>query len=354
MIQTRHLFLLTLLIILSHISLFSQSSWRVKNRIQTALEGDNNTFESMLDSVATSAVSMRVLYQTDIDRSLQNSTFTSQFSTGLQGYNKILNENKWVGNAHARYNHRVFAYLNVGVDGSARWKSFVLRSVQYNKLNINGYIQARLPKQFHFISGVRSHSLRYNKYTVYDYSGMEFYSQLLKLFTRVWRAELRYGINSLDFERPAYVKDQSEMYAHPSAQQHHDAIHSVSARLQHQGRMLWNVTYLVEHNNSNSYGFSYQRIGIIANFSTRILSSYLLRLYAMVENKHYEEILGPDIRDDFDSENKNSNFFIVDISKNLSSVVSLFIRYGWYNNESPYRSQYYRKSTLTIGSEFRF
>jgi len=54
------------------------------------------------------------------------------------------------------------------------------------------------------------------------------------------------------------------------------------------------------------------------------------------------------------TEKKESNFAVLDLSRDLTSFLTLMPRIAWHKNESPWASLYYQKRLINLGVEMRF
>ena len=51
---------------------------------------------------------------------------------------------------------------------------------------------------------------------------------------------------------------------------------------------------------------------------------------------------------------EESNFIVLDASRDISSSLTALVRFAWYKNESPWASLYYEKFLVNLGLELRF
>jgi hypothetical protein len=342
------------LLLLSITPLIAQSpstGWIWKQRFQTALDLDNNVFESSGHSER--ALSLRALYQGEARNKLKLYSFSSHWSLGYQAYNPSLDEDKWVGENSLQLSRQVWRIAGVGVSGYLRGKAFSNRPIRYLTWATCGYGWLSFPAAYQLQFGYRRHGLDNQNYTEINDRGTEIYGALQKTLLRQWDIEIEVNRNQLDYQRYTYVKTREVIINSNSKEFQKDQLQRFIFTLRHSGQLLWKMSYIIEDNQSNSYGFSYQSMALITHFSSRLAERYIIRLYAMMQQKFYRESLGPDVLNTPDSESQDSNFLVCDLSRNVTAQKSIFIRFGSYNNESAYRSHYYHKNTLTLGIEFR-
>jgi hypothetical protein len=133
-----------------------------------------------------------------------------------------------------------------------------------------------------------------------------------------------------------------------------DDNYKVFFQLNYTKRFLVNLSYTFQHNNSNTDVYSYDRHQIILVFGTPLVSGIWLRGYGAYQNKRYTEASIPMFPSELDPERDESNFFILDLSKDVNPGLTALLRMAFYNNESIIRSRFYRKLLLTAGFDFRF
>jgi len=133
-----------------------------------------------------------------------------------------------------------------------------------------------------------------------------------------------------------------------------DDVLGLKLTLNYTKSMLLNFSYIYENNDSNSFGYSYTKHQFVLIFGLPFANSFWLRGYGAIQIKRYDEKSLPVFPTDADTEREESNFIILDLSKDLSPNFSALLRFAFYNNESTIRSRFYNKLLLTGGFDFRF
>ena len=118
--------------------------------------------------------------------------------------------------------------------------------------------------------------------------------------------------------------------------------------------ILLTLIYMYTDNRSNSYGFGYTRHRLQALFGARLPSDFLLRIFAALQQKKYTDDLDPFFPLELDTEREESNFAVVDLSHRLFTSVNGIVRFAWYDNESPIRTLYYNKFSVSFSLEYAF
>ncbi len=341
---------ITIALIIS--DLFAQSSFRIKNRIQIGLEIDDNIKESRFNPQAQPG--LRLLFQSKVDHRKADSRFALDYSAGFQGYDPDVREDKLISEASARFERQFGKWFLAGVDAWMRMKIFLHNSIDYHIFSPSAFSRINLPLQANFSVFARPQVLDYWSSSVFDFSGYEIGSTLLKRFSRRFVAELGASQTHRVYQRSAYDRPLSDYFVLILDERQQDAIRKYWCQLQYMGQIYASIHYFYESNASNSYGFSYQNQAMTLSLSRKLSGRMLLRIHAMLQKKKYQETWSAIVPVELDTEKEDSNFLILDLSRSLTERYSAFLRLAIYRNESPYRSLYYRKQLITGGLEYTF
>jgi hypothetical protein len=80
---------------------------------------------------------------------------------------------------------------------------------------------------------------------------------------------------------------------------------------------------------------------------------WMLRATGGVQGKRYRDDLARLNLRDLDTEREQSNFIVVDLSRDFSAAVSAMARLAFYDNESTVPGVFYRKLLYLTGVEIR-
>ena len=105
---------------------------------------------------------------------------------------------------------------------------------------------------------------------------------------------------------------------------------------------------------SNNYGYAYTCPRLRCILAKSFKWDLTVRFYWSLYLKDYSDDLKPILQVFPDSENEENSFTVVDLSKDLRNQLSVHVRLGWYQNESPFRDLYYQKQLLSMGLTKRF
>jgi hypothetical protein len=327
------------------------TGWHIKNRFQAGAEIDDNIYESRYELV--SEPSLRFLLQSCGNKQFSRLNFNFRITGGYQGYEKQAREDKFTGESQFSSELRLNKTFFCGINFQWRTKFFIYEPIDYSLLTSNFYTRFALPFQTSLFIFYRPHSLNYRASTFYDFQGTELGLVLSKNISRHLALEANFSQNQLKYQRNIYKISLPNQLIYQDEKQL-DNLSLFSFQASYLSFLLVKLGYFYEVNKSNNFGFSYQKQYWVFNFSKKFFSDYLIQFYLTFQNKNYNDQFGPFFQMQLDTEQEENNFFIVDISRTFTSNTSIFLRYGYYKNESPFRSEYYQKQLITTGLEIRF
>jgi len=230
---------------------------------------------------------------------------------------------------------------------------FLNRDPRYAIGDMGTFVNLRLPAELTLQISHKSEALDYAASDYFDYAGQSVGIRLGKRLAKGFNISPKWEWRRFRFDRPAFkVSEWGNWLPSPAQQQDHLLRYGCQADWMWQGLLL-NVTYSYDVYNSNSYGFNFRRHRLSAVAAKQWLG-VLLRFYATLQRKSYSDDLLPFWPLELDTEREESNFLIVDVSRELVPKVILLFRAACYENESPWPNLYYSKRLANIGIEFRF
>ena len=345
------LFLYLLLLICPSARAQNNGKWRIKNRLQTSYEFDDNIRENTTDSLKKNDSSLRFLFHARASRSGANTRLTFSYQGGLQSYfhhsieNKLINEVQFSG--QYRLNKAA-----AGVRGSGRLKIYLNHTLDYSTGSFELFF--KLPPVLNFFNefAINTAGLEYQNFPGFNYSEKQLKWTISKKLSSGLTGVLELSGKSIDYHRNIIItiEDSTDF---PDIQQKDDN-YKFQFKLNYTKLFLVNFNYSFQHNDSNSPGYNYTRHQFVLIVGVPLSSKTWLRGYAAAQIKIYPEEVLPIFPTDVDTEREESNFFVLDISRDLSPSLSALLRFAYYNNESVIRSRFYRKAILTAGFDFRF
>ena len=329
---------------------FSQSAspCRISNRFQLSLEHDSNVEESL--KRPSNAFANKLVFQTKIKRAGKHSFLSFGYHGGLSIYNNYSSENKLINEGFLNHTYFLTNRFHIGVKSFGRIKLFLNKETDYAFGNLSPFVQFSFNPQNSLEIGYLSESLDYAHSIQYDFANSAAYTRFVHRLRNGASFGLFYKSSRYKFDRLTNTLNLD--FSKLDHQKDHVQHFSVSTDFMYQG-FLFNVVLNYETNFSNSYGFAYQRqfVNLILAKQTNF---FLIRSYITWQNKNYLDEFLPTWPIELDTEREESNFLVVDVSRDITGSLSGMVRIAWYKNESPLASLYYNKTLLSCGLELRF
>ncbi|MFZ5517622.1 MAG: hypothetical protein ACOY90_13325 [Candidatus Zhuqueibacterota bacterium] len=329
-----------------------QSAWLFKTRIQQGFEYDSNTLEAK-ENLESDAL-YKLILSTQAKISGKGWLGQLHYHGGFHRYFFSPSENKLTNDLQTYFVHNLMKNrISIGGQALVRFKYFHHHDWEYSLSNIEPFIaatvfQTRLAISFNF------EQLHYFEYDQFNFKARTISLSAGKRLHGNVRLQLKAGQQTRNYDRFALVYKpflDSALYSNLLQK---DVFNFGGFELSLQKRMLCSIEYVFQDNASNSYGFTYTQHRLTVSAAVPLKNGMLIRLLSGLQRKEYAESLNRIIVTELDTERENSNFFIIDFSRNLSSTLNLLVRGSWFNNESPIPGRYYQKSLTSICLEYSF
>lgn len=337
--------------------LHSQSgpSWRIKNRLQTSYEYDDNIRESpdsdSLKNLTDS--SYKILFHSRASRKTQTSLFRLNYHGGLQNYFNNSIENKLINELSG---YALFSSQNIqfGLNASGRLKIYLNDILDSASGSAEAFLV--LPKIYKLTNklALKTGGLDYKDFSIFNYRTSNISWTVSRSLNNKLSLQLILDNEKINFDRNAIDNNFDAKSINSEFIKQSDDQLGLKLNLNYTKSLLVNFSYLFKNNNSNSFGYSYNKHQFVLILGLPLTRSFWLRGYGTIQIKKYDERSLPVFLTDIDTEREESNFFILDISKDISPNLSGLLRMAFYNNESTIRSRFYNKLLLTGGIDFRF
>ncbi|MFQ5824747.1 MAG: hypothetical protein ACE5JB_11870 [bacterium] len=348
--------LLLIISLCSHENSIAQqrAKWRVKNRLQTSYEFDSNIRETSSDSVhKIEDSSLKFLFHSRAFRTSPKTRITFTYRGGLQTYFQNSIENKLINEIETTAHLKVQKFA-LGFRGSGRLKIYLNDILDYVMGSAEVYL--RLPPILNFGSEIalKSGGLNYQNFSAFDYSDIQLRWVISKIVASrfIWNFELSSKLVKYDRSIQIFIPAEDNTLAELAVNQT-DKNYKLLIQLGYTKSFLLNLTYTFQRNNSNSFGYSYNKNQFIVIFGFPFAGGIWLRGFSAIQTKNYTEKTFPIFPLDIDTEREESNFFVLDFSKDIRPNITALIRIAYYNNESVIRSQFYQKTIFTVGFDLR-
>lgn len=325
--------------------------WRWKTRLQPGFEYDNNILEQRQNPSADGL--LKLIGESELRIFYKKFYGSFQYHGGLQYYLQTPAEHKCTQNLHTQLIYQLHPRFWLGIIGGGRFKYFYQANREYWLTHSEIYGQWQVaPFQ---ISGIfQSDGLDYTHYNQYDFHAQSGFASVSYRHDRGLFWLVKSGYQFQQFKRPALRFDFLNQTNLATDRPQRDENFQFLVQTGYQQSPLVTLEFLYLQNHSNSYGFTYQLRRFTGSIASPLYGNILLRLFVGIQAKKYDEALEKIIFTELDTEREQSNFFIGDFSRNLTANLDLFLRLSWFNNESPFPGQYYRKQLTTISFEYRF
>jgi len=327
------------------------ASLQVNSRLQAGWEQDDNVFESLRRPVASS--SFRLLY--DGRGRLRGGRLAAQlgYQGGLQIYQQAERENKLINDLRLDLTLRLNDRLQLGGQGYARLKLFLNRPDDYALGRWQIFLQGRAPAGVTVRAGYAEEAMDYATTDFYSYYSPGFFLSLQRGLGGGWTISPQLTRSSQRFQRNAFTSSAAHNFLAEAHRQKDDLLSAGLGVDWVHSSLLISLLYRYERNTSNSYGYSYDRQAATLSFVKNFIGFYL-RGYGGWQKKNYLDDLLPFYPLQLDTEREENNFLILDLSREVTSFMTVLLRAAWYRNESPWASLYYQKRLLSLGAEFKF
>ena len=325
-------------------------SWKSDQRILLGLEIDDNIAESLYRPASDG--SLVLTYENKSALHHPNNSLLLAYSGGLQLYQNYGSENKSIHEATARFQ---YYYRNVSLGLHALGKSKYLfdKNGDYSLLYVNPFARISLNKRLALIPGFKYETLRYAHFPDFNYAG-EFFSLLMTANVHhniSINPEASFG--NIHLNRPAYRLTPPDQWIPQHANHEDDYINAGVLVDWYVRGLLINAGYYFQTAKSNSDGFSFDK-HLVKFILVKQLGRYFIKGFCTLEKKNYTDKTVPSLPIDIDTERRQSNYIVVDLSRELWTKTTLTFRLAWYTNESLLPEKYYQKTLVNFLIAFHF
>ena len=329
--------------------------WRWRSRLDLAYVRDSNVFESFTEDQADDTGRL-LLDVSGSGRVIHPIAVSFQYKGGIEGYRQYSDENRMIHDGKITCNAPLFRRLSAGLTVQGKTKTFFQTTRGYQISSISPVLRCSLPIGFR-LSLIYSHAfLNYSQGTYFDTRYQN--GGLLLEYTPFHElaVDIRWSMGTFTYDRNAFeyeFVDTAYQWMDRGEKQK-DRFQEIAVYLEiyHWGLLRVGGSY--QWNHSNSYGYSYDCPELHLMFAKELPWNMMLRFYGTLRWKRYRDELLPLLQIRPDAENEESSFLVADLCRDIFKDCSLRFRFGWYRNESPFRSYYYQKNLISFGLTQRF
>lgn len=330
-------------------------NWRWQSRLDISWVRDSNVFESLTETLADHTGRL-LIELSGRGQTLRPLTVWLRYKGGLEGYGQYSIENRMVNDGMATCEIPIQHSISSGVTVQCKAKTFFQTSRGYLLPQVSSFLRWSLP---HGLRGTLVYSFSFLDYTQGTYFDTKHQSISL-ILTVAPIPEVTFDLQGttgkLKYERHAfeYVWADTAYQWFDLGRRQKDHFHEISAQIEIYKWALCRIRCSYQKNVSNSYGYSHSCPELRMIIAKSLPWDLTLRFFWTLQWKQYVDSFQPLLQIRPDSENEESSFTIIDISKDFFKNSSLRFRLGWYRNESPFRDRYYEKNLLSLGFTQRF
>jgi hypothetical protein len=327
---------------------------RLKNRFQVSYEYDDNIREAPASGQGIGASALKLTMNSRATGRAKSIRVGLDYQGGLMSYMQNAFENKLINELSANIALQL-KNVTVGTRLDGRLKLFLNEAFDYAAGGVEPFVAFSLGHGFGNEFAANFQRLDYQTFDIYSYTGASLRWSIGKSLTRRMSVRLTNSLLRTRYHLKAIEYIEADNTIAELDYQQEDTGWATKLSFNYTGKVLLTPSYAFHYNNSNSYAHTFTRHQFIFVFGAPVGRQMWLRMYGALQIKDYLETTSDLIElPEFDTERSDSNFFIVDLSRDLNPSLSLLLRVARYNNESIHRNLFYKKTLVTAGADFRF
>lgn len=326
--------------------------WNLAHRLQGGWEYDSNIYESPSRRAASG--SARFLLSTRGDRRANRWHILYNYAVALQTYPGYGNESKLSHDLQGKAGARVNSWLHLSAKAGATLKFYLENTADYGATSGNVAASFFLPHNLVAELSGETGQLDYAEDDPQDFDFTFNGTELALRCALSQTSSLEAVINrrALRYQRRALAADANQKLS-PTLNIQRDVLTTMRAAMTCGRKIVAQVAVEAQVNRSNSFGYDFSRFRLSGLLGFRPAQRWMLRAAGLLQNKRYREDLSLLNLRDLDTEREQSNFLVIDLSRDLSPEISLVARAAFYDNESIVPGKFYHKTLLFIGLEIR-
>jgi len=327
-----------------------RTKWKLSHRLQGGWEYDSNIFESSSRRAASG--SARFLLNTRGERRSTGWQAQYHYSAALQAYSGYRNENKLSHEASGALGARLQPWLHLAAQANGTLKFYLENAADYGATSGNTTASFFLPARFVAEVSGETGQLDYVATDLYDFTFNGVEMALRRPLSLSGAIAFSLNRRMLRHERQRLSDDDKLGLVIGPAKQR-DALTTVRVAMTYGRKVVAQLAVEAQRNRSNSFGYDFNRLRVSGLLGFRPAAGWMLRAAALAQKKRYRDDLSRLNLRDLDTEREQSNFFVVDLSRDLSAEISAVARAAFYDNESTVPGVFYHKTIFFTGMEIR-
>lgn len=327
-----------------------RTKWQFSHRLQGGWEYDDNIYES--SARRTASGSARFLLSTRGDWRAPRWQLHYNYSAALQSYPGYGNENKLSHDLGGQTGVRISSWLHLSSGANGTLKVYLENVADYGTSSGNVTASLALPYQLSVQVCGETGQLDYAATDLFDFTfnGMEV--ALRRPLATSGALEIMLNHRKLRYQRFALAGNGGQGLF-PTSTAQRDALTTMRVGVTCGRKLVVQLAVETQLNRSNSFGYDFNRLRVSGLLGFRPARRWMLRAAGLLQNKSYRDDLSRLNLRDLDTEREQSNFLVLDLSRDLSPEISLVTRAAVYDNESTVPGVFYRKTVYFAGLEVR-
>jgi hypothetical protein len=336
-----------------------------EGRVNTGWEYDDNVFESS-SGKATGGAAVASLF-TILKINTPAALTVLNYNLGYKDHHRLAGSDQPVAGDVLVNRLSAVGRRKLGADWSAGYGGDLkLRNVfdknQLNLLSEEGYVRGsgHLSATRRSLVGAADLRLVYRlavcdfqTFHTFDYVSHSPGCRLSRRLGRGRSLSAGYNYTRRSFERRINVPDGSGGLIRGDSRQI-DNLHQFELGFSYTQGMLFNVSWALQRNDSNNYGFSYWNNRFTILLADRLPGKLFFNAYIFFELKRYSDETGQPLLVDILTEENDNNGAVIKLSRALSKTLEASVTASLYRNESSIRELNFRKNVIATSLTVRF
>ena len=361
------LFVPVLILLAALLPRFCRAEFRIsaEGRVNTGWEYDDNVFESS-SGKATGGAAVASLFTT-LKFQTHSALTVLNYNLGYKDHHRLAGSNQpvagdvLVNRLSGLGRRKLGADWSTGYGGDLKLRN-VFDKNQLNLLSEEGYVRGsgHLSATRHNLPGAADLRFEYRlavcdfqTFHTFDYVSHSPGCRLSRKVGRTTSLSARYNFTRRTFERTVNVPDGSGGLVWADGQQN-DNLHQFELGFSYTQGMLFNVSWALQRNDSNNYGFSYWNNRFTILLADRLPGKLFLNAYLFFELKRYSDETGQPLLVDILTEENDNNGAVIKLSRPISKTLDVSVTASLYRNESSIRELNFRKNVIATSLTVRF
>lgn len=335
----------------------THANWRIQSQMRFWLGLDDNVFESL--SEAEQDETGRLAGTVSLQGHLSKKWILGlQYIGAIEGYSHYNAENRMIHAGSLVTEYVLFGSLIGGVSCNGRIKDFLKAERGYVSWECTPYFKIPIARTMIGHLGYIARGFDFQQGTYFDsrFQGMQ--AEVKWDASSRIKCQVRGTWGQYRYDRMTYRLSESGnpnvLGLIETGHLQKDTFREIDIGVESYGWMLLQISGGYRERQSNNYGYTSSCPFFEATVGKTLFESWSLSCRTVLQWLQYVDDLAPLLLVNPDTESEDCSVLVFDLSRQLSKSQTLGLRFGWYENESPIRNRFYRKTVFSIGYSYRF